>query len=60
MRGQLMSMLGDVMQRVRLQVPQEQSSMFFMLAEALSGAIRLAGNDEQHGIAEPSHPVAWR
>lgn len=39
MRGQLMSMLGNIMRRVRLQVPREQSSIFFMLAEALNGVI---------------------
>ena len=60
MRGQLMSMLGNIMRRVRLQAPREQSSMFFMLAEAVNGVIWLAGNYEQHGIAKSSHPVAWR
>ena len=38
MRGQLMSMLGNIMRRVRLRVPREQSSMVFMLAEALMGS----------------------
>ena len=53
MRGQLMSMLGNVMRRVRLQVPREQSSMFFMRAEALNGVIWVESSGMQ------SQAIQW-